>query len=80
MRRERQWPETIPGATAPTRREFNTPNPNELTIQNSANFVLSPSYVNAWSATKRQVIVDLFIRTVFQNDLEFDHPELNLFL
>jgi hypothetical protein len=49
-------------------------------LNHCANFVLSPSYVNAWSATKREVIVGLFIRTVFQNDLGFEHPELNLFL
>jgi hypothetical protein len=49
-------------------------------LNHCANFVLSPSYVDGWSATKREVIVGLFIRTVFQNDLSFDHPELNLFL
>jgi hypothetical protein len=49
-------------------------------LNHCANFVLSPSYVTAWTASKREAIVGLFIRTVFYNDLEFDHAELNLFL
>ena len=49
-------------------------------LNHCGNFVLSPRYVASWSVEKRDVIVDLFKRTVFQNDLAFDHPELNLFL
>lgn len=49
-------------------------------LNHCANFVLSPSYVASWTQTKRQVVVDLFVRTTFQNDLAFDHPDLNLFL
>lgn len=49
-------------------------------LNHCSNFVLSPSYVASWSPTKRDVVLDLFKRTVFRNDLKFDHPDLNLFL
>lgn len=49
-------------------------------LNHCGNFVLSPSYVASWTPTKRDVVIDLFKRTVFRNDMSFDHPELNLFL
>ena len=54
----------------------------ELTLRllnHCANFVLSPLYVASWTPTKRAVVIDLFKRTVFHNDLDFDHAELDLF-
>jgi hypothetical protein len=56
---------------------------SELTrrlLNHCSNFVLSPSYVASWTPAKREMVVELFKRTVFRNDLNFDHPDLNLFV
>jgi len=43
------------------------------------NFVLSPSFVRSWSPERRARILDLFVKTVFKNDLTISHADLNLF-
>jgi hypothetical protein len=48
-------------------------------LNHSSNFVLSPRFVHSWSREKRHTVVDLFKRTIFTNDLEFEHPDLLLF-
>lgn len=48
-------------------------------LNNCQNFVLSPRFVASWTPQKRKLIVEYFVRTVFRDDLEFDHPDLTLF-
>jgi hypothetical protein len=48
-------------------------------LNHAQNFVLSPSYVAGWPDGKKDVLITYFMRTVFTNDLSFDHPDLILF-
>jgi hypothetical protein len=43
------------------------------------NFVLAPNFVRSWSPERHQRILDLFTRTVFEPDLQIEHPDLQLF-
>lgn len=49
-------------------------------LNNCHNFALSPRYVASWSTAKRRVITDFYVRTVLHDDLEFEDPDLLLFL
>jgi len=48
-------------------------------LNHGQNFVLAPSFVASWSATRLETVTDLFRRTIFHNDLDFDDPGLTLF-
>lgn len=48
-------------------------------LNHGQNFVLAPSFVGSWSAARLETITDLFKRTVFHNDFEFDDLGLTLF-
>jgi hypothetical protein len=48
-------------------------------LNHCSNFVLAPAFVDTWTAEKRQLITDYFARTVLENDLSFEHPDLMLF-
>lgn len=48
-------------------------------LNECSNFVLSPAFVRSWSPERRARILELFVRTMFKNDLAASHPDLNLF-
>ena len=48
-------------------------------LNHAQNFVLAPTFVASWSATRVETITDSFRRTVFHNDFVFDDPVLTLF-
>jgi len=48
-------------------------------INHCQNFVLSPSFVDAWTGQQKQIVTGLFHRTVGANDFDFDDPALMLF-
>ena len=48
-------------------------------INHCENFVLAPSFVESWSKDRRQLVIDLFTRTLGKNDLDFEDERLTLF-
>jgi len=48
-------------------------------LNNCHNFVVSPRHVASWSAAKRRVITEFFVRTAIHDDLQFQDPHLLLF-
>lgn len=48
-------------------------------LNHAQNFVLHPAFVASWSAKRLATISDLFRRTIFRNELDFDDPDLTLF-
>lgn len=48
-------------------------------LNHAQNFVLAPAFVASWSASRLATISDLFRRTIFHNELDFDDPCLTLF-
>jgi hypothetical protein len=48
-------------------------------LNHCANFALSPNFVRSWSETKRQRVLDFYVRTIGANDSVTSHPDLNLF-
>jgi hypothetical protein len=48
-------------------------------LHNCQNFIISPSYYRSWSNTKRFTIIEFFRRTVLEDDLAFNDPDLMLF-
>jgi len=53
---------------------------SRLILGNCENFVLSPAYVDTWTAEKKEVVLRYFIRTMWENDLECNLDLLNLFV
>jgi hypothetical protein len=48
-------------------------------INHCENFVLAPSFVESWPEDRRQLIVNLFTRTLGKNDFGFEDERLTLF-
>lgn len=48
-------------------------------LNHGQNFVLAPEYFSAWSAAKREVVLQYFRQTATRNDLAYEHQDLYLF-
>jgi len=52
---------------------------SKLMLNHCENFVISPAYYNSWAPEKEKVLLDYFMRTVYQNDFSYNHTSLQLF-
>jgi hypothetical protein len=48
-------------------------------LNHCSNFVLSPAYVETWTAEKRALVTNYFTATILQDNLDFEHKDLVLF-
>lgn len=51
---------------------------SRLILQRCQNFVLSPSYFETWPEPRRRVVLEFFERTMFETEIGFDSPDLQL--
>lgn len=52
---------------------------SRLILNSCENFVLSPHYFDTWSDQKRSAVRSYFTRTILEDDLSFECPDLFLF-
>ncbi len=49
-------------------------------LNHCENFVISPQFFGLWDEEKKNVIKDYYTSTIFENNLAFNDPRLNLFI
>jgi hypothetical protein len=52
---------------------------SRLILECCENFVLSPDYFDMWTDEKKMVVQKYFTSTLFDSDINFEHPDLYLF-
>ena len=48
-------------------------------LNSCENFVLAPAYFDSWTSRKKDVVREYFVRTILQEDLTYEDPDLFLF-
>jgi hypothetical protein len=48
-------------------------------LNSCENFVLAPAYFDTWTPRKKDVVREYFVRTILQEDLTYEDPDLFLF-
>jgi len=48
-------------------------------LNSCENFVLAPAYFDTWTPRKKDVVREYFVRTILQEDLAYEDPDLFLF-
>lgn len=43
-----------------------------------ANFALAPDHIDTWTPEKKEIVRGYFVRTILQDDLDYEHPDLLL--
>jgi hypothetical protein len=49
---------------------------SRLVLNHCENFVLSPAFVAGWDEQKKKTITEYFTKTILQNDMSFESPDL----
>jgi hypothetical protein len=52
---------------------------SRLILKNCENFVLSPAYYDKWSAEKKDAVIEYFVQTLYNGNLQVENENLYLF-
>ena len=52
---------------------------SRILLNHCSNFVLSPAHFESWTERKRAVVKEYFTKTILRGNLDYEHPDLNVF-